>query len=116
MKCLNPKCFNYEIAANCKVCIRGYKFDLCKTPKNHSPLYSKSRKCDAFLYQKIICQCVLKKYCATCTLRKKKYENCEKLPSKYIIQSKLSINNNFYNTYKFLDCCAQQLLAVQPDF
>ena len=45
--CPKPKCFNCEITANCNVCIRDYKYDLCKTSKNHNTRYSKSCKFDA---------------------------------------------------------------------
>ena len=48
LECSKPKCFNCEVMANCKICIKGHKCDTCKAPKNHSfTICSKARKCDA---------------------------------------------------------------------
>lgn len=84
LECPKPKCFN------CELCIRGHKCDSCKTPKNHSAPCSKSRKCDSYGYQEqeVICQCVSKKYCVTCELKKGKCGDCEVLPPKCTTQSK----------------------------
>lgn len=75
-----PKCFNCEVMANCKDCIKGHRCDTCKAPKNHSSSNcSKIGKCDSCAHRESICQCVTKKYCATCSVKKGKYMDCEDL-------------------------------------
>lgn len=75
--------------ANCKICIKSHKCDICKTPKNHnSTNYSKDKKYDVFAYWELICKCVIKKYYTTCSIKKGKYFDCEDLPSKCISNSK----------------------------
>ena len=51
LECSKPKCFNCEVAANCKICMKGQKCDLYKAPKECSfTNCSKSRKCDACIH------------------------------------------------------------------
>ncbi len=49
LECPKPKCFNCQVAADCKICVKEHKCDLCKTPKQHSgtAIYTKNRKCNA---------------------------------------------------------------------
>lgn len=45
LECPKPKCFNCEVMASCKICIKGHKCDTCKAPKNHiSNNCSKAKK------------------------------------------------------------------------
>lgn len=30
LNCPKPKCFNCEVAAECKICVKGHKCDTCK--------------------------------------------------------------------------------------
>lgn len=46
-----PKCFNFKVMANCKICIKNHRCDTCKVPKNHSSFnYSKIQKCDSYAH------------------------------------------------------------------
>lgn len=36
LKCLRPKCFNYQVTAKYKICIKKYKYKLCKILKQHN--------------------------------------------------------------------------------
>lgn len=87
LECTKPKCFNCQVVADCKICIKGHKCDPCKISKQHSgsTTYSKNRKCDACAFREEHCQCVTKKYCATCSVKKGKCVDCEDLPPKCII-------------------------------
>ena len=49
-----------------------------------------------FMLTKKICQFVGKKYCTIFIIKKRKYNTCKELPSKY------TINGNFYVNYKLL--------------
>ena len=90
LECSKPKCFNCEVAANCKICEKGNKCDSCKAPKNHSSdNCSKARKCDACTNREMIYTCVTKKYCATFSIKKGKCAYCEDLPPKCTTNSKL---------------------------
>lgn len=83
LSCPKPKCFNCQVAADCKICVKGHKCDTCKTPKDCSSTNcSKNRRCDACVHREEICQCVTKKYCATCSVKKGKCGDCEDLPPK----------------------------------
>ena len=35
---LKPKCFNCQVAAECKICVKGHKCEICKIPKVCSSL------------------------------------------------------------------------------
>lgn len=83
LECSKPKCFNCQVAADCKIYIKGHKCDLCKTLQNHSvPNCSKNWRCNFCVFREEHCQCVSKKYCATCSIKKGKDANCEDLPPK----------------------------------
>ena len=86
LECLKPKCFNCQLVAECKICVKGQKCDSCKVPKQHSGTItcSKNRKCDACALCEELCQCVTKIYCANCIERKGKCVDCEDLPPKCI--------------------------------
>ena len=89
LECPKPKCFNCEVMANCKDCIKDHRCDTCKAPKNHSFFnYSKIRKCDSCAHRELICQCMTKKYCATCSVKKTKCMDCEDLLPKCISDCK----------------------------
>ena len=65
LECPKPKYFNCEVMVNCKDCIKGHRYDICKAPNNHSSSNClKIQKCDSCAYQKSICQCMTKKSCA----------------------------------------------------
>ena len=86
LECSKPKCFNCQVAADCKICVKGHKCDLCKTPKQHSgtAICTKNRKCDACALREEKCHCVTKKYCSACSVKKGKCIDCEDLPPKCI--------------------------------
>ena len=89
LECPKSKCFSCEVAANCKLCVKGHRCDSCKAPKIHSSTdFSKIRKCDGCAHREAIYQCVTKKYCATCIGKKGKCTNCEDLSSKCTSNSK----------------------------
>lgn len=89
-----PKYFSYEVAANCKICVKDQQCEFCKAPKNHSSTdCSKIQKCDVYADRKTICQCVSKKYCITYIAKKKKCADYEELSSKFISNSKFIIVN-----------------------
>ena len=97
LSCLKPKCFNCQVAAECKICVKGHKCETCKVPKVCSSLNcSKNRRCDACTHREEICQCVSKKYCVICTGRKGKCGDCEDLPPK------CTTNGNYYDYFKLL--------------
>ena len=33
LECLKPKCFNCQLVAECKIYVKGHKYDSCKVPK-----------------------------------------------------------------------------------
>lgn len=89
LECTKPKCFNCQVVADCKVCEKGKRCNLCKAPRAHSALNcSKSRKCDTCAYREENCQCISKKYCATCAIKKGKCADCKELPPKCTSDSK----------------------------
>ena len=90
LECTKSKCFNCQVVADCKICIKSYKYDPCKIPKQHSgsTTCSKNWKCDACAFREEYCQCVTKKYCATCSVEKGKCVDCEDLPPKCINDGK----------------------------
>ena len=85
LECLKPKCFNCELA----ICEKGHRCDSCKTPYEHSSICTKARKCDTCVQRATICQCVTKKYCATCSLKKRKCMDCKEFSPKCTTASKL---------------------------
>ena len=95
LECLKPKCYNCRRMADCKICVKGSQCQRCKDPMIHSALCSKARKCDACVQRKASCQCVAKQYCARCSLKKRKYINCEELPPRCGSESMY----NFFSSY-----------------
>ena len=81
-----PKYFNCQVVADCKICVKGHKCDLCKTSKQYSgsTTCTKNRKCDVCTLREENCQCVTKKYCSTYSVRKGKCIDYEDLPPKCI--------------------------------
>lgn len=57
------KSCNCQLVAKCKICIKEYKFDLCKVSKKHNRFitYSKNRKCDTYALQNKCYQYISKK-------------------------------------------------------
>ncbi len=64
-----PKCFNFEVEANCKMSEKRHKYDSCKTHHEHSSICLKTLKCDTCVNHATICRYVTKKYCITCSLK-----------------------------------------------
>ena len=90
------KCFNCQVAADCKVCEKRKRCNLCKAPRLHSTLNcSKYRKCDTCAYREEHCQCISKKYYATCTIKNGKYADCKELPPKCTSDSEFKIIISF---------------------
>ena len=98
LECPKPKCFNCQVTAECKICVKGHKCELCKIPRQHSgtATCTKNRRCDACAQREENCQCVGKKYCTTCAIKKGKCADCKELPPK------CTTNGNFFLNYKLL--------------
>lgn len=111
-ECPKPKCFNCQVTAESKICIKRHKCKLCKIPRQHSgtAICTKNWRCDVYAQKEENCQYMRKEYCTTCVIKKAKCANCKEL------HSKCTINGNFYILINLLDCCAYHLLSVQPDF
>ena len=118
LECLKPKCFNCQIAAKCKICVKRYICELYKIPRQHSGIttYTKNQSCDACTHREENCQCVGKKYCITYAIKKGKCVDYKKLPSKCTTNGNSFLIINYYMLINLLDCCAHRLLSVQPDF
>jgi hypothetical protein len=83
LECLKPRCFTCQMIADCRVCTKGKKCDSCKKSKEHSSTKcSKARLCDACVERAAQCQCILKKVCENCSVKKGKCLDCEELPPK----------------------------------
>lgn len=100
LECVKLKCFNCQLVAECKICVKGHKCDSCKVPKEHSGSItcSRNRKCDACALREECCQYVTKKYCTNCTGKKGKCVDCEELPPKCISDGNYSYLINEYFT------------------
>lgn len=97
LECPRPKCFNCQVAFECKMCIKGIRCDSCKSPKQHSSTpCSKARKCDACVRRSQACKCTYKQYCARCSGRKGKCADCEELPPKCGSNSKFYFDKNYF--------------------
>lgn len=81
LKCPKPKCFNCQVAAEYKIWVKKHNCELCKVPKQHSgtATCTKNRRCDACAHREENCQCVAKKYCTTCAVKKGKCADCKEL-------------------------------------
>ncbi len=44
-----PKHFNCGLASNCKMCEKRHRCDSCKTPYEHSSIFSKTKKCEVYV-------------------------------------------------------------------
>ncbi len=78
LSCLKPKYFYCQVAADCKIFVKGYKCDICKLPRQFSSLSClKNCQFDEYLYREEICQYVSTKYCAVCTVKKEKCGDCK---------------------------------------
>ncbi len=84
LECFKPKYFNCQIAADCKICVKSHKCDLCNVHRNHSvPNCSKNWQCNFYSFREEHCQRDSKKYCATSSIKKGKCADFEHLPLKY---------------------------------
>lgn len=103
LECSRPKCFNCQAIADCQLCVKGRKCDLCKAPRQHSSHNcSKNRRCDACVHRDEQCQCVPKKHCLTCSAKKGKCADCQDLPPKCSTNCKFkaySFNLNFIKLF-----------------
>lgn len=56
LECPQSKCFNCQVAAECKICIKGHKCELCKIPRQHSgtATCTKNRRYNACAIEKKI--------------------------------------------------------------
>lgn len=101
--------------ANCKNCIKGYRYDIYKALKNYSlSNYLKIQKCNLYVYQEIICQYIIKKYYATYLVKKGKCIDCENLS-----HPKCTSNYKYYSKWidlftnkNYLDFSIKYLLSI----
>lgn len=100
LECFQPKCFNCQVASECKICIKGTRCDSCKSPKEHNSMpCSKARKCDACVKRSQACQCISKRYCTAYIGRKGKCADCEELPPKCSSDRKFFILINYLSEF-----------------
>lgn len=96
LECMKLKYFNRLVAADCKVCEKEKRYDLCKAPQLHStPNCFKSQKCDTCTYKEKHCQYISKKFCITCTIKRKKCINCKELLPKCTLDNEFKIIISF---------------------
>lgn len=93
MECPKPQCYNCKLRINYKLCIKGIKFNFCKTAKVNTDIvkYTKSWKCDGCITRKAQYTYVSKKQYVKCTKPKRKYGDYEDLPPKYDSDCKFNI-------------------------
>ena len=83
LECPKQKCFNCQVMADCRTCIKRQRCDSCKEPKQHSSAHcSKTRLCDACAMKAMSCRCIPKQLCATCISKRGKCGTCEEMPPK----------------------------------
>ena len=118
LKCLKPKCFNCQVAAECKICVKRHKCELCKILRQHSgtATCTKNRRYDVCANKEENCQCIEKKYCNTCAIKKGKCADCKELSPKCTTNGNFFLIINYYMLINLLDCCARGLLSAQPNF
>ena len=94
MECINPKCFNCQLIAEYKICVKGHKCDSCKVSKEYTKSITcfKNRKCDACVLWEECYQYVTKKYCINFTGKKEKCIDYKDLLPK-------CINNGNYSSF-----------------
>lgn len=81
--------------ANCKICIKDHRYDICKAPKNHTfSNCSKIWKYNLYMYQESIYQYGIRKYYTTCLIKKGKSIDCEDLSSTYTPNSQFFFKLN----------------------
>ncbi len=63
------------MTADCQICIKRHEYNLCKTLKQNigTAIYTKNQKCDTCSLKEKKCQCVTKKYCSLCSVKKRNY-------------------------------------------
>ena len=118
LECLKPKCFNYQVVVECKICVKKHKYELYKIPRQHSRITTciKNRRYDTYTHKEENCQCIRKKYCTTCTIKKRKCADCKELPPKCTTNNNSFLIINYYILINLLDYYVRCLLSVQPDF
>lgn len=82
LECPKPQCYNCQMMANCKLCIKGTQCQTCREKKDQSAACGSGQKCDTCMARKENCQCISKQYCTCCSEKKGKCGNCEELPPK----------------------------------
>lgn len=104
--------------ANFKNCIKVHRYEICKTPKNHSlSNYLKILKYDPCAYWKIIYLYVTKKYSITCLVKNRKCMNCENVAPKCTSDYKYYSNwMDLLTNNNYLNCYIKRFLLVQSDF
>lgn len=109
--CHNPQCFNNSVTANCKICAKNYKCDICKILwECRLTNRSKNWRCDICVHRQEICGYITKKYYTIYRVKTGKYEDCEELIPKSIIN-----NNNFFVKIKsMLIKAISKLCQVSP--
>ena len=118
LECLKPKCFNYQVVVECKICVKRHKYELYKILRQYSgtATCTKNRRCNTCAQREANCQCVGKTYCTTCAIKKGKCANWKKLLPKCTTNGNFFLIINYYMLINLLDCCAHCLLSIQPDF
>ena len=81
LECPKPQCYNCELCTNCKLYIKGTRYNSCKAPKIHTGTVecTKSRKCDGCVTREAQCICVSRKHCVKWAKPKGKCGNYEDL-------------------------------------
>ena len=94
LECPKPKYFNCQVTVEFKICVKGYKYELYKIPRQHSRMTTciKNRRCDACAQREENCQCVRKKYCTIYAIKKEKCANYKELPPKCTTNSNSFLN------------------------
>ena len=118
LECPKPKCFNRQVVAECKICVKRHKCELCKILRQHNRTitYTKNRKYDVCAHREENCQYVGKEYYTTYTIKKRKCADCKELSSQCTTNGNSFLIINYYILINLLKCCAHRLLSVQPDF
>ena len=106
---LKSKYFNSQVVVECKICIKGHKYELYIISRQYSRMvtYTKNWRHDTCAHKKENCQCMGKKYCITCEIKKEKCVNSKEL------LPKCTTNSNFFLDYKLLYTnCLIKLLCM----
>lgn len=82
LSCPKPKFFNCQVAADCKILMKGKKCNTCKISHYYSLVNcSKNWRCDAYVHREEIWQFVSKKYYAIYIAKKGKFRGSRILPT-----------------------------------